>query len=205
MRILVQATNPTGELGSWIGGNPMGPQDMPWPYCRSCEEPMQFLAQIDLTQMKSTGILERDEWLLLFECLNNPGMCEEWDADSGGNAALLVSRAGAVRLEGPPSSEDMLLPGFERLAFADFDTSGFCSEKEAYSAALRQAGVEVSGKLGGQPMWIEDDETPRCQCGEAMRFAVQLEEGSELYFGGGWGLAFICDNCQDQAKFLWQQ
>jgi hypothetical protein len=158
---------------------------------------MEFLAQIALGPADGA-----QEQLLLFQCENDPGMCEAWDPDSGGNAALIVASGGAVAIAPP----DELSPGeCEHLALVPLESAGYASEPEAYQAICRQSAGEVLGKRGGEPLWLLDDETPRCGCGEAMRFLVLLEEGRLLNFGGGWGMAFRCPACQAQARLLWQQ
>ncbi|HEY9839982.1 MAG: hypothetical protein ACAI44_25445 [Candidatus Sericytochromatia bacterium] len=200
MKILVRASANTAEPVSWIGGRVLGPPELEWPRCSSCEGAMQFLAQIDLGQAGGP-----DQWLLLFQCHNRPGSCEEWDAYSGGNATLRVARAGSVSITPPDTGEDELISGYDPLTIDEFDARDFGSESEAYTAALEQRGSEVLGKIGGEPQWMVDDETPLCDCGAPMHFAVLLEEGRELSFGNGWALAFFCDSCPAQARLLWQQ
>ena len=51
---------------------------------------MQFLAQIPLRSVEIPEFENSSKSLLLFQCQNDPGMCDEWDASSGGNAALLA-------------------------------------------------------------------------------------------------------------------
>jgi len=58
------------------------------------------------------------------------------------------------------------------------------------------------GKIGGKPLWIQDDETPNCDCGSKMKFVALFEEhagGGINFCGGGKGYAFTCRNCHDQA------
>lgn len=68
---------------------------------------------------------------------------------------------------------------------------------------------DVLGQLGGQPAWLQNDETPACPtCARQMRLVVQLEEGRDhataMNFGGrGEAYAFACEPCA-QAVFLWQ-
>lgn len=63
-----------------FGGRPSAPLNaFEWPKCRSCGGNMQFLGQIQA----SAGQL-----LLLFMCQNDPGSCEEWDPDQGGNRVI---------------------------------------------------------------------------------------------------------------------
>ena len=48
---------------------------------------MQFLAQLPLRECEA--VLHGDQYLLLFQCQSDPGMCDEWDAESGGNATRI--------------------------------------------------------------------------------------------------------------------
>ena len=70
-------------------------------------------------------------------------------------------------------------------------------------------GHDVLGQLGGQPSWVQADETPACPgCAAPMSFAVQLEEGHDYrtaanFGGAGCGYGFTCQRCS-AAAFLWQ-
>lgn len=160
--------------GSRIGGVPLAPADTPWPKCLECGGPMQFLAQISLSDIPGSKVPDEGR-LLLFQCQNNPGMCEEWDPDLGGNRALVVDEEAAIPLE-PPTGETTLgvvLP------------------------------VEGACRFGGEPDWIQADATPQC-CGRPMVFVAQLDNMGEMNFGdAGDGYAFYCAEC-GAAKFLWQ-
>src|ERR1043166_6013940 len=74
-------------------------------------------------------------------------------------------------------------------------------------AAARARRRSVVGKLGGRPLWVQADETPKCSCGRKMTFVAQLEgdAGGGINFGDtGTGYAFACPRCKAKAKFLWQ-
>jgi hypothetical protein len=73
--------------------------------------------------------------------------------------------------------------------------------------AGEKLGQRVVGKLGGRPLWIQNDETPKCSCGKKMVLVAQLENWAAggINFGdGGAGYAFACTRCKAKAKFLWQ-
>ena len=81
---------------------------------------------------------------------------------------------------------------------------GAASTNDKYVAAYESG--DIVGKTGGNAVWVQDDETPNCECGEAMRFVALLEERGGLSFGGGGaGYAFVCEKCKSAAKFLWQR
>lgn len=132
-------------------------------------------------------------------------MCDEWDPDGGGNAAILVPHGDA---ESPtPPDGPTTLPSVSRIATTNYDASiqtetpddGYCSAFDADTSVL--------GKTGSAPLWIQGDETPTCSCGTPMIFVSQIEErgtGGINFGDAGAGYAFVCDACQSSAKFLRQ-
>lgn len=187
-----------------IGGVPVAPKGTAWPTCRSCGKAMQFLAQLPLAAHPDPLLSTRDQILLLFQCQNDPGMCDEWDAVSGGNAAVLTS-AGSVAMAVPAGTTT--LPAHTAVAFRHYDDVGGEETPDDAYCALLDDDPEVLGKVGGVPLWIQGDETPTCACGRAMTFFAPLEDrgGGGINFGdSGSGYAFVCVDCMDQAKFLWQ-
>jgi len=175
---------------SKVGGLPDGPAGFKWPSCTQCSGPMQFLAQLALPDCGVPDLVGRDQLLLIFQCQNDPGMCDEWDAASGANRALLVPADGAVAVRAP-SKGATLLPSVDPARVV------------AVPPEARALGV-----VGGDPEWIQGDETPHCPgCGSPMRFVLQLEPhgGGGINFGdSGLGYAFLCDVCPQEARFLWQ-
>jgi hypothetical protein len=146
---------------------------------------MQFLVQLLADDVPGLRHL-----LLVFMCHNDPGMCDQWDPFAGGNRAYLVAAA-EVTVAEPPAGRETRLDAVTRLVIEPVDSSN---------------ADHALGLVGGQPDWIQNDETPACPlCGALMRFVAQLVEGpGEMNFGGGGcGYAFVCDHCR-QAAFLWQ-
>ncbi|MFI5674121.1 hypothetical protein [Streptomyces cellulosae] len=68
----------------------------------------------------------------------------------------------------------------------------------------------VLGRLGGEPDWLQGDETPDCpSCATRMTFTAELKEGYDFATSanfGGWGRGYLF-NCQpcSEAAFLWQR
>lgn len=189
-----------------VGGTPLAPANTPWPVCSTCRAHMQFLSQLPMREVREDLIHLEDKVLLLFQCQSQPGLCDEWDPESGGNAALLVSSLARVPLEIPQGAT--LLPAESRIGFVPYDDSA-CEETpdDSYCAEVDAADSKIIGKAGGVPLWIQGDETPHCSCGEPMVFVAQLEAsgGGGINFGdAGAGYAFVCASCHSSAKFLWQ-
>jgi hypothetical protein len=176
---------PDDARGARIGGRPLAPAGTTWPRCARCTGPLRFIAQHPLPSGAN---------LLLFQCENAPGACEEWAPDGGGNAALVVGPGPAMN---PPAVDRARFPdGAEptfgpTVALRDDDDDG----------DHRSIGI-----LGGEPDWIQADETPVC-CGGPMRFVLQLDESAHTqlnFCGGGAAYAFVCDSCQ-RGRYLIQQ
>lgn len=177
---------------------------------------MQFLAQIALSDTGIAALAKREQFVLLFECANDPGMCDEWEPDAGGNAALVVPVANAIPLLPPGWSrrkaererhEALFLKEVQAIKLIDYDDSIQQEYDDDAYAEVVQTDTTVIGKLGGRPVWIQADETPTCSCGRKMTFLAQFQPqaGVGLNFGDfGCGYAFICGRCKSKAKFLWQ-
>src|SRR5262245_16622686 len=108
-RILVQTKRrATRGVGSKIGGRPDAPRGFERPRCGQCGGTMQFLAQV---VVPPGGTVQQQQLLLLFQCQNRPGLCDEWEPASGGNAALLVPVSEELEVAAPPvADERTLLP-----------------------------------------------------------------------------------------------
>ena len=187
--------------GTRFGGRPLSTRDdFAWPACRSCDGNMQFLGQI---QPEGSPDL-----LLLFMCQNDPGVCNEWDADGGANAVVAMAPGHAVDVCPPASgltergtqygAKIVSAPG------ADYEAARIAWTNES------DVPRPVLGQVGGAPYWLQGDETPVCDsCQTCMEFVAQLEEGPDertsMNFGGG-GTAYIfrCASCSSNAKFLFQ-
>ncbi|MEU8539416.1 hypothetical protein AB0C52_05345 [Streptomyces sp. NPDC048717] len=201
------------------GGVPLAPAGTVWPHCASCEGPMTFLAEVFPEDADGSGAGRAV--LALFACRNDPGMCEDWDPYAGGNRALLFARDGLAPLPVPEAAggadgEGAFTLGavrtvaLERVPGADYDQARAAWTGDEEEGNGEGAGKPaVLGQLGGNPAWIQGDETPTCPaCARPMPLAVQLEEGpdhrtSMNFGGGGCGYAFACEPC-GQALFLWQ-
>lgn len=186
--------------GISFGGLPVRREGthLEWPLCKSCELPMQYLGKI------ATDIgLEQ-----IFMCQNEPGCCEEWEPDSGANAVIILESSDLEHAEAPADGEAIrnCQHGAEivEIEAENYDKARVKWQEES-GLAMRQ----VLGQINGEPLWLQQDETPTCSgCGNKMRFVAQLEQGpdweTEMNFGGG-GCAYLFDcSCNGSGKFLWQ-
>ena len=205
MAKILQLTKPELAQGQ-LGGNPSTGGDLDWPKCRTCAGNMQFIAEVPLHLTDLTVFSYSTEWLLLFQCQNNPGLCEEWDAKSGGNAALLSSSTTPLLV---PAEGEVSSPASTPFDAVEYDErlTAETGNDDNYWASLIAHPGHYFGKLGGTPVWLQQDETPACSCGAKMTFVIQIEEpagGGMNFGGGGSAYGFVCAACKAQARFLWQ-
>jgi uncharacterized protein YwqG len=207
IRLLLNADAPLeAEAVTRFGGRPLIPRgtDFHWPCCSSCDGPMQFLGQIAMEDGEATRLA------LVFMCQNEPGMCDDWDADSGGNRAIIVAADDGSRLADVPEDGYAVRDTIYGARVEAVDSPSYDEAREQWAQQNQCSPREVLGQVGGEPSWIQADETPTCDhCDNAMEFVAQLEAGpdykTEMNFGGG-GCAYVfrCSCTQPGAKFLWQ-
>jgi hypothetical protein len=127
----------------------------------------------------------------------------------GRNRALTFG-PDAVHVATAPSDGIALLGETCAVRFEELDTDDYLEAAERWHQQTDRPAQEVLGQVGGQPAWLQKDETPLCgRCAQPMTFVVQLEEGhdhrtSMNFGGGGCGYGFRCRPC-GTAAFLWQR
>ncbi|MCW8128685.1 hypothetical protein [Microbulbifer halophilus] len=200
IQLLINRECPEAEPSTSFGGLPVKglDEDFQWPICQSCNGAMQFLGKLAVD-----GRIEQ-----VFMCQNDPGLCNEWDADGGGNS-VVVTAAREFELATPPEGGVTTKETNYGAVVLEFDSDDY---EEARTQWAEENGLslrQVLGQVFGTPSWIQGDETPNCDiCKKPMRFVAQLEQGpdwkDEMDFGGG-GCAYLFDcTCDSSAKFMWQ-
>ncbi|MFC7422126.1 hypothetical protein ACFQNF_19895 [Iodobacter arcticus] len=185
-----------------FGGKPSSPNGaLEWPVCKCCKGNMQFLGQLRTP--------ESENMLLLFMCQNDPGSCDEWDPNGGGNAVVVIEDS-KLSLVQPPQQGETTRNIRHGVKFVEHENNDYDASRAAWALTNGVSPREVLGQLGGTPAWIQGEETPTCDfCGEAMQFVAQLEQGpdwkTDMNFGGG-GCAYVfqCSCNESSAKMLWQ-
>lgn len=174
------------------GGVPLAPEGFRWPACRSCEDPMMFLALVmppDLTMAVGPQVLS------VFMCQNDPGLCDEWDPAAGGNQALLFPLPG-LRPAAVPDGPATLLGEACAVDLVTADED-YGQARHAWADRAGRPVSDVLGQLGGRPWWLQHPKTPSCaRCDAEIRFAVQLAEGHDYqtaanFGGGGYGYLYL--------------
>lgn len=182
-----------------FGGAPSVGEGFVWPTCATCSGNMRFLGQIRHPAA--------DRLVLLFMCENDGGMCEEWDADAGGNAAI-AGATHALHLADVPAEGAVVRPRYG-IRIEQVEAENYDKARSLWGKQHPGRQRAVLGQLGGTPSWLQADETPTCTaCNRPMTLLAQLETGpdyaTEMNFGGGCGYLFDCDCTAAVPKFLWQ-
>lgn len=207
IQLLLMADAPMETaLVTRFGGRPLIPtgKEFRWPCCTSCSGPMRFLGQIALEDRDAKRMM------LVFICENDPGMCDEWDAESGGNSAIIVMIDDAVQLAEVPEGNCTVRDTLFGAHAKHVDSQSYEDAREEWAQQNNCSPRLVLGHLGGEPSWIQADERPVCDhCRNDMEFVAQLEEGPDYetamnFGGGGCAYVFRCSCTQHTAKFLWQ-
>lgn len=183
-----------------FGGKPVKNKEseFQWPLCSCCELPMQFLAKI----------LVDSQLHQIFMCQNDPGLCDEWDANEGGNAVAVTTPTDLEVVKAP--SKGITLRETEHSAqLVEVAADNYEMARTEWAQSNSVSSGEVLGQLFGEPSWIQGDETPHCnQCSQPMKFVAQLEQGPDwstaMNFGGGGAAYLFRCSCIHSAKFLWQ-
>lgn len=190
---------PTDPFATTFGGAPPAGRDFTWPICATCGKAMSFLGQV--------RAIDTARLLLIFMCENDPGMCEEWDADGGGNRVIAIA-ADRAR-PGDPGNKHGVVRPFYGARVETVAAEGYSAARANWVERHPGHAREVLGQLGGTPDWLQGDETPTCDgCAKPMVLTAQLETGpdhrTEMNFAGGCGYLFDCACPAGTPKFLWQ-
>jgi len=197
------------EVENRFGGLPLVPEKQPisWPLCHQCNGPMQFLGQLVALAKEQKD----DSLILLFMCKNDPGGCDEWDSDMGGNCAISIPASTDMKILQAPDKENTTRNSVYGIYIEEEAVDNYEQARENWTTENTE--LYVLGQLFGQPDWIQFDQTPICNsCNKLMRFVAQLEEGPNLppnhdtamNFGGGCAYIFDCLCGTKEAKMLWQ-
>lgn len=201
-----------------LGGRPALFAPVDWPACRMCGQPMEFIAQIRLDS--PLALSDRYAMAYVFMCpgtWNDPSTpeCETWAPDSGANAVILQAYSEDATPQGDAAYPDYLLRLGDALE-PNVNTIDPATDERLVDLVCHPP------KVGGVPLWLQNDVVPACPgCGGPTHFVAQLDgaldeaipkerrlEGfHELNFGdAGSGYLFLCDaQCEDRgAAFLWQ-
>lgn len=220
-------TDGEGEpTGSRFGGRPAMLPDEPWPICASCNQPMHFFAQINLSTAprprKSHGPVAVDApasgLLQAFACLNlgcsmmREEPVNDWSCVRTMPAQHLASLVPRRGCEFPPKQ----VTRWQELRDVPEDSHAVKLGAGVTPAALDAVyGKHWSvfkyahdrDKLFGWPYWVQGwCPTPCPACGREMQFLLQIagEDNTPHMFGDdGIALVHVCPDHPDRGSFRW--
>ena len=199
IKLLICRPNPGSLSETSFGGLPVKGKDenFLWPTCNFCDGSMQFLVKLATDQ----------SLLQIFMCQNKPGVCNEWDANAGGNKVVITLAKGLEQVQPPDTGESTPKTSYGGIVM-EYDSDDYDDARIRWAEQHSLPPGQVLGQVLGSPSWLQGDETPDCDiCQKPMRFVAQLEQGpdgeTEMNFGGGCAYLFDC-TCESSAKFLWQ-
>jgi uncharacterized protein YwqG len=217
-------------------GDPNWIVDVKWPICKSCKTPMMFLAQLR-HPTKSKGMLyvfqcqsdpgNCEDWspagyanAVVVQPNRLPATpidpkkkrtCSKYDkakeaAGEGRPDVWCTNMDNEFSVRREPSEDMRRLDAFKTEA----DRAIGCAVYEEFRDRVHH-GRAFFSKVGGYPVWVQDDEIPKCaKCKKPMTFVAQIDSSNHpkadrnINFGDcGSSYVFLCKT-HDTGKFLWQ-
>jgi len=215
-----------------VGGHPVLPRDVDWPRCQICNEFLVLYLQFDL--VKALGLpLAADSHLSIFACRQHdapPGTpYTQTGAVNARHNGSLPSRFWTkddghffIYLAPPMTKAQEHVFGRERRI--KHRTLDVRPGIELFQATKFESGKSCDRgtrgfKIGGEPHWTIQPQTPQCCCGAPMVFVCQIPgrmafrgvdaqkqqphspvENSYFLFGGMQAAIFACSQqCDPQA------
>ena len=202
--LLINVPNPQDtSAGTLFGGLPTMPRGTPftWPVCKECSGYLQYLGRIAIPADEKRP----DRFALMFLCNNNPGLCEEWDPDAGGNYVLIVPARNSEPLKTAPADSAFRKPLYGASIVSVYEPD-YDLARAAWAESNSVSPRQVVGLFRGNPGWIQSEFFPTCSaCNEPTQFLAQVEEGPEnatsMNFGGGSAYIYECDCGNNVGKF----
>jgi hypothetical protein len=206
-----------------LGGSPVFLSETQWPICSHCGMELDFLAQVPLQEPLSVSA--RYHMAYVFMCrgkFDERGwlVCKTWQPYSGANAVILQTNSNEIVVPDTISEYPDYSVTLEHFREPLVDTALYPHDEQLAEM------IQEATKLGGVPVWLQDNETPICpDCDSRMRFVAQFsaeldgslpadpqarddERYKFFHFGGddGIGYLFLCENecTPNGAAFLWQ-
>ena len=193
---------------SWFGGDPIMDESSVWPCCSECQQPMQFLLQLDAGAIPFQSASTHHGLIQLFYCSSDDGECETWAPFNGTSSVRIATEGGIARrpvdieplpqsfiagwepVNDYPNPQEHERLGIEyRYDFKEQHVSVGCQalglnfEKLSLGSSLAEqiSVAQYGDKLGGWPAWVQGMEYPECpRCQEEMQLLFQLDSEDNL-------------------------
>jgi uncharacterized protein YwqG len=187
-----------------FGGQPDWFTTPQWPISKETGNPMRFICQIDLKEIGYAN--DEAEFAYLFMTDEEEYVDGTWEPNGGENAIILQPCANehvVKNIKQGPTLYRMVKKMFKpKLVPQDFECD--VNLKESVDKEIDGDNLEVLNKLGGSPVFIQDEEYPSR---DGWRLLIQLDSTNVPFYinfgDAGVGYGFISDN-NKCAKFLWQ-
>ena len=167
---------PESDTKDSVGGVPWAGEGTRWPLCRTCGSPMQFLAQLPLSHCGVERLVTRGQRLLLFQCQNQPGLCEEMPSRPSAFKSMMTpdrkspwttSTAGLwTRTPGWSAKLAAVPCGFKATRPRHVSAARRWSSWRSWSATAVAASISATQEPG-TPSSVRDVAIRRSSCGSA--------------------------------------
>jgi hypothetical protein len=172
------ADHPNGAAVTKLGGQPVWLQAPQWPVSASLDEPMMFIGQFRF------DVGDEARMAYVFMTQGSVYVDGTWEPEGGENAVIVQPDGG--------------IPPFVTVRALPVGPSWPPDDHVPVDVPAR--GDEPWEFLGGEPVWLQGDETP----GPGWRLLGQLTDRLGYNFGdAGIGYIFVSPD-GSEGRFLWQ-
>jgi len=204
-----------------FGGQPDWVTEPEWPISKRTGKPMRFICQTNLKDVGLTNIDAKVAYLFMTDDDKSRELLRTWEPDGGENAMILQPGDNKVATEtrtvGPSLRKSTaaannevrrrnefpireFVPNTRRRTLKEFECSVGLVEITETEAC---ADSEVMNKLGGKPVFLQNDEYPSDANWDLLIQLDSLTLPFSINLGDGVGYGFISED-RKTAKFLWQ-
>jgi hypothetical protein len=185
---------------TFFGGEPRFLESPRWPACRTCQEPMTFIGQVE----RGEGVL------FIFLCSSNVSdePCQSWDPRSGASACFVQPGGLAAIPPRPPRHRETQVQLQERYAVTSRPGLSVRAGDGHHDLRARARATTGDVQIGGFGDWIQDEIVATCSCGAPMELLLQLEAFDDHINLGDSGRAYVlgCSrrHAADAFELHWQ-
>jgi hypothetical protein len=167
-----------------------------WPVCSECGKTLGYAGVVRFAGSRETAWSHGDA-LVVFYCFE----CMPTDGETGIKLAWLKDGDALNLVKGRGAGPARIGSNWDLTEYAwDWEQDEKIRQLLHDQAAYAFFTFMWSTKIGGHLLWIQDDETPTCRCGQKMHYLGQISGHGELEFGDcGVGYLFTCSKkrCSD--------
>ncbi len=160
-----------------------------WPACSECGKALGYAGVIRFAGSRESQWSHGDA-LVVFYCFE----CMPADGDAGIRLTWLKDGDALELAKGRGSGPARIASNWELTEYVwDWEQDEKIGQLLHDQAAYAFFTFMWSTKIGGNLLWIQEDETPTCRCGKKMHYLGQISGHGDLEFGDcGVGYLFSC-------------